>query len=550
MSIPIPLAVRLKTTRSDRIVTRDLRDLTFRSVVPGGFANIQLQFDRPIRFQPDELDYYATVYVYDRRNGQTVCEGRIEDLGRTAGDGQVWDLSAVGPSAHAEDITRPYIMIDRQNTEFKPSSINLQYAHWQQTNDENDPGQGLRVWVPQGITVPPTTKVGDSIYLPIYLAGQAIARVVVDCTIGFTDAGWRAEVITKATPTSTLHVAASKVGPGAGTPPFTSTLTAALDTDGGAIVTGDTVVTFRADHISGSANTIPDELCYMEWDNWYIKAVRYLQDGTTKTSGYSGSTITSDQVVADMLIRFLPKYDAANASLSTGGYTIDQFANYDGNTPKKYLDDLMTLEPTFYWAAWESGSTGLNRFEWSTWPTTVGYEASIKDGFQAPATAADLYNAVRVRYKATSGTIKNLQRTQTVTSLTNAGLTREAWLDLGDNIGSTNNATQAGDQWLAEHQYPQNAGTLTVASPIVDLVSGRMIQPWEIRPGKLIRVRGVQANIDSLNPTGRDGVTVFRVKAVTYRTSSASAELELDSYSRSTERALADLVRNPKPRRR
>jgi hypothetical protein len=550
MSIPIPLAVRLKTSRSDRIVTKDLRDLTFRSAVPGGFANIQLQFDRPIRFQPDELDYYATVYVYDRRNGQTVCEGRIEDLGRTAGDGQVWDLSAVGPSAHAEDISRPYIVIDRQNTEFKPSSINLQYAHWQQTNDESDPGQGLRVWVPQGITVPATTKVGDSIYLPIYLAGQAIARCVVDCTIGFTDAGWRAEVITKATPTSTLHVAASKVGPGSGTPPFTSTLTAALDTDGGAIVTGDTVVTFRADHISGSANTIPDELCYMQFDNWYIKAVRYLQDGSTKTSGYSGSTVMSDQVVADMLVRFLPKYDAANASLTAGGYSIDQFANYDGNTPRKYLDDLMTLEPAYYWAAWESGSTGLNRFEWSTWPTTVGYEASIKDGFQAPATTADLYNAVRVRYKATSGTIKNLQRNQTVTALDNAGLTREGWLDLGDNIGSTANAQQAGDQFLADHQYPQNAGTLTVASPIIDLVSGRMIQPWEIRPGRLIRVRGVQANVDSLNPTGRDGVTIFKVKAATYRTSSASAELELDSYSRTTARALADLVRQPQKRRR
>jgi hypothetical protein len=442
-------------------------------------------------------------------------------------------------------------MIDRQNTEFKPSSINLQYAHWQQTNDESDPGQGLRVWVPQGITVPPTTKVGDSIYLPIYLAGQAIARVVVDVTIGFTDAGWRAEVITKTTPTSTLHVAASKVGPGSGTPPFTSTLTAALDTDGGAITTGDTVVTFRADHISLAANTIPDELCYMEFDNWYIKAVRYLQDGSTKTSGYSGSTITSDAVVADMLVRFLPKFDAANAVLATGGYQIDQFANYDGATPKKYLDDLMTMEPTFYWAAWESGSTGLNRFEWSTWPTTtVSYDADIRDGFQAPASAADLYNAVRVRYTATSGTIKNLQRTQTVTALTNAGLTREGWIDLGDNIGSTNNATQAGDQWLAERQYPQNAGTLTVASPIADLQLGRMVQPWELKPGKLIRVRGVQPNIDSLNPSGRNGVTVFRVRSVTFRASTCSAELELDSYSNKTASALADLLRNPKPRRR
>lgn len=550
--IPLPLSVRLKTTRSDRHVTRDLRDLTFVSTVPGGFAGVQLKLDRPLQLLPDEIDYYGSLYVYDRRNGQVLCEGRIEDLGRSAGtDGQIWEINAVGPSAHTEDIQRPYIIVDRQNTEWKPSSINLQYAHWQQTNDENDPGQGLRVWVPQGVTVPATTKVGDSIYQNIYLAGQAIARVVVStCTIGFTDAGWAAQIITKATPTSTLHVADQFVGPGSGTPPFSTTLTGALDTDGGAIVTGDTVVTFRANHISGAANTIPDDKCWMEFDNWYVKAVRFFQDGTTKTSGYAGSTVTSDAIVADMLARFLPRYDGANAVLTAGLYQIDQFANYDGQTPKKYLDDLMTLEPTNYWAAWESNSAGLNRFEWNTWPMTVSYEADIKDGFQAPASAADLYNAVRVRYKATSGTIKNIQRTSTVTQLTNAGLTREAWLDLGDNIASTNNATQAGDQFLAEHQYPQNAGTLTVASPIPDIQLGRMVMPWELKPGKLIRVRGVQPNIDSLNPSGRNGVTVFRVKSVTFRASTCSAELELDSYSTKTASALADLLRNPKPRRR
>jgi hypothetical protein len=551
MSIPIPLSVRLKTTRTDRIVTKDLRDLQFRSVVPGGFASCTVSLNRPLSLQPDEIAYYANLYVYDRRNGSVVWEGRVEDLGRgVGGNGQVWDITAMGPSAHAEDITRPYVVIDRQNTEWKPSSINLQYAQWQQTNDENDPGQGLRVWVPQGITVAPTTKVGDSIYQLVYLAGQAIARVVVDVTIGFTDAGWAAQVITKATPTSTLHLAAQFVGPGSGTPPFSTTLTAALDTDGGSIVTGDTVVTFRANHISGAANTIPDDKCWMEFDNWFLKTVRYLQDGTTKTSGYSGSTVMSDQIVADMLVRFLPRYDAAGAALTAGTYAIDQFAHYDGNTPRKFLDDLMVLEPTYYWAAWESNSAGLYRFEWSQWPTTVTYEADIKDGFDAPGSAVDLYDKVRVRYKATSGTIKNVQRTQTVATLANAGLSREAFVDLGDNIASTNAAQQAGDQFLAEHAVPPNAGRLTIAVPISNLVSGRMIQPWEIRPGKLIRVRGVQPNVDSLNPTGRNGVTVFRVKAVDYRVSTGTAELELDEYPVSTQHALASVSRKPVIRRR
>jgi hypothetical protein len=549
VSIPIPLAVRLRTTRADRIVTKDLRDLSFRSVVPGGFANVQFQLDSPLRLQRDELDYYATVSVVDRRNGQVVCEGRVEDLGRTAGDGQIWDVAAVGPSAHAEDVTKPYVVIDRQNTQWRPSSINLQYAHWENTNDDSDPGQGLRVSIARGTDVAAGLKVGDSIYQPIYLAGQKVARVRVDCTIGFADAGWAAQVITKVTPTSALHVAADLVGNGS-TFPVSSTLIAALDTDGGNIVTGDTVVTFRATHISGSGIIIGDDRCWMEFDNWYVKAVRFFKDGTEKTSGYSGETLTSNKIVEDLLPRFLPLYDGANASIATGGYDIDQFAYYDGVAAKKVLEDLMVLEPAFYWAAWEANSAGLNRFEWTTWPTTVQYECDIRDGFQAPASAVDLFNGVWVRYTSTSGTVKNLERTQAVARLTSAGLTREGFLDLGDNIGSTANAQQAGDQWLAEHAVPPNAGTLTVAHPIPDFVLGRMIQPWEIRPGKLIRVRGVQANVDSLNPAGRDGSTIFKVKAVTYRTSSASAELELDAYSRTTERALADFVRNPRVRRR
>jgi hypothetical protein len=91
----------------------------------------------------------------------------------------------------------------------------------------------------------------------------------------------------------------------------------------------------------------------------------------------------------------------------------------------------------------------------------VSYEADIAlDEFDAPSTAADLYDKVLVRYQTTSGTIKNLQRTQTVPQLTAAGFSREGLLDLGDDVGSTNNATQAGDQFLAEHLYPVNAGTV------------------------------------------------------------------------------------------
>jgi hypothetical protein len=51
--------------------------------------------------------------------------------------------------------------------------------------------------------------------------------------------------------------------------------------------------------------------------------------------------------------------------------------------------------------------------------------------------------------------------------------------------------------------------------------------PWEIRPGNLIRVRGVLPNADSLNASTRDGVAVFRIAATEYRQSENAATLEL-----------------------
>jgi len=84
----------------------------------------------------------------------------------------------------------------------------------------------------------------------------------------------------------------------------------------------------------------------------------------------------------------------------------------------------------------------------------------------------------------------------------------------------------------------------------VDLFTGRPAMPWEILPGNLIRVRGIQPQLNALNPSTRDGVTVFRIVSNEYRASAAAAELELDSFAPSTARALADLQLRPEFRRR
>src|SRR3990172_8327622 len=98
----VPLAVRLVTARSDLHLSRDVRDLVFRSVAPGGFASAELSLDRPLRLDPTEIAAFGDMYVYDSRSGAVLWQGRLEDPGRGAGaDGEGWSLRAAGPAAHA-----------------------------------------------------------------------------------------------------------------------------------------------------------------------------------------------------------------------------------------------------------------------------------------------------------------------------------------------------------------------------------------------------------------------------------------------------------------
>src|SRR3990172_9057007 len=78
----------------------------------------------------------------------------------------------------------------------------------------------------------------------------------------------------------------------------------------------------------------------------------------------------------------------------------------------------------------------------------------------------------RTRWTAS---IRRTRRTQVVDVLTDAGLTREALLDLGDDVGTSTNAQRAGDQFLAQHSSPLNAGALTIAEPILDIEAARAL---------------------------------------------------------------------------
>jgi hypothetical protein len=538
---PLSLTVRLVAgSRTDIHIEQQIRDLSFRSTIPGGFASATFSLDRPLSTSPDELALFTRVYIYDGRHGGVVWEGQLEDPGRGAGEqGEIWELTAIGPSAHVRDRFAPYIMVDTSLERWHRSRYSTSLGQTQvgELNDGvtgADESQALMAFASEGATIT-TAWTCDWIYRSLHYCGHLVARIRADVIGDGTSSNYKSGIWARAGNGVALYSQLQNW----------STVNQVLAANLGSVGWDDSadVVSFRTQRDVSA--TTADAFTTVYFYNIAVRSVVKNADGTDNLSlvGYNVNNIDPVEVVADLLGRFLTRYDGTNAVLVGSGIDIDQLAYPDGVTPGDVLDDLAVWDPAFYWAAWESNAAGKHRFEYVPWSTTVRYEATTVDGFTSPGSAADLYNRVHVRWRDSTGRIRNTIRTQTVPELSAAvpPIVRQFWIDLSDETGSATNAIYVGDNFLAEHRYPPNAGTLTVQRPILDTFTGRMVMPWEILPGHLIRVGGVVPRIDSLNPTNRDGVTVFKIVSTEYTASSASATLELDSFSRTVARALANL---------
>lgn len=541
MTLTVPLTVRLRTSRRDSDITAQLRDLEFRSAIPGGYASCTMSLNRPLDIQPGEIDYYAGVFVYDGRSGITVWEGRLEDPGRTAGDaGEVWSLAAVGPAAHASDQAVALIYVDTDQSRWVRSKYATSNGLTETGEvDQDTPALVLRANESATIAL---TWIADFIYRPLMDTGQKLARVQTDHIEGVSSSLYQVGMYNRID-------SAGSPGP-TDTDNWSTTAGSMAATYGSSNwVDGQNVVSLRAFRQTSTTGAAVD--VYSQMYHVVVRAALLNADGSALTTSlYTVATVSPAEVVADLLGRILTKFDGANASINSSGVGIAQLAYPDPVTPAQILDDLAVFDPAYYWAAWETNPvTGRYRFEYKPWPTTVRYEASADDGFDSPGSAVDLYNSVIVRWTDAQGRIRNTVRTSAVQQLTDAGLTRQAFIDMSNELGTAVTAQRAGDNFLAEHAHPPNAGTLTVARPLLDNVTGRMVQPWEIVPGYLIRVQGVLPRVDALNPTSRDGVTVFKVVSATYSAANAAATLELDSYSRTVAQQLSGL-KNTRLRKR
>jgi hypothetical protein len=531
VSLPPQLDVRLSNSDVTTHIGPLLSGLSYRSAVPGGFASAQIAFKKPLDVRRQDVTAYTEVVISDRRSGGIVWQGHIEDPGPAVLEsGAIWQLTAMGPSARASDITGPRHYIESDPAAFYPRNQPLASVV-QQVGASPVGGfdEAIVITAPGG-TVLGVGIVGTMFYDRLVQSGQQVGGVAYTRFAGKTDANYQNE----------LALVADDGSPATETPVSQnwSTISAAVAAKvvGTDWTAGMDIVRFTCRRSAGGATTVADDATWGMFANLYVAARRLDATGAFVTNAeHAVAYVTADEVFADLIGAGWLPFDGATATIAAGSYHIDQLTYQDGANAQQIMDDVLALQNDMFWAAWEGTPP---RCELSAWPTTAAYIASVEDGYEAPSSSADLFSEVSVRYIDRRGRVKTLLVPGTFGTLVDAGITRRGFIDLTSDAGSPTNAQQIAANFLTDHAYPPNGGTVTIARPILNRVSGVIEQPHEVRPGRLLILRGVNAYPDALNATGRDGQAIVRIVATDYDAATNSVTCELDSYSRALARSL------------
>jgi hypothetical protein len=597
VSIPVPLGVRIYDHLGsvDVWVTRWVDDLTFRSVVPGGFASASFRLHLPQHLYPvaagwanrsDRLPLVRLVnrvQIVDLRTSEIAWEGRIDSAARVTDDGYAWDIGCAGAMVAATDITKPVFYIDSSLdgwTALDASPNSTDQYNWA----SSESSRALQVTFRSGEDWFNTFGINAYFHFICFATSQYLGRFsvtyrsIAPSVTGGTSMTTRANVYTAATDTWQDGVDSTALGATeirktnavGGASSFTSTTAQVIGLD----VLGP----------SPTGLTIPSSSTgSVTWVNPVVVAQRVDRSGTrlTSASTYNNDYVTVSQVVEDVLGRFLnnawttssgaPLNNPAPGSVGTANAYIDtsdttqitDLKFVDGATAADILNQLMTVQTDAYWAIWESTNTATNdfnaqrfRFEWATWPNSWGYLASSADGLDEQPDAENVYNFVSYQYSDTWHA-QNIYVTPTFQQewwdFTDPGpapllknrVTRAAVVKKDGTLDSSAAATNA-SAWVDANGKEINTGSITIRRPILlydagadsGSGAGRMLDPWMIRPGKLIHITDVPPTLaianfahgTTLAPSAHAG-TLFKVIATNYDSSDNSCRLELDQVT-------------------
>lgn len=533
----VPLAVRVKNARYDGLVTGYIHGSpSFTKTDPGGFRSGSFVVDQRLGFRSDMIQPYSRVYFYNKRNGDTVFEGDITHPGRSiTNDGPLLEVTVEGGVERLNDWSGQRIFIDRDMQAWMLTNTATVGSQADAGEDKGGSGSdALNLSIPNSFHVETNSR-AEVGYYRIRESGQELGSFNYAWDGGHTSGspGWLVRGITS--PASTLvRTQVLNVGGSGGS----------IAVIGTAFAAGTNVAYMQLIWTGTPSSSAATDITWASMLRVIIQCRYKLKDGVNYLAGvdYDDYT-TAVKVIGDLLGTVLATtFDGTNAQVDAGAaYDIRHLAYPDGVTSMQVLDDLMKLEPSCTYIVGPSSATSDKySFKWMARTDVPRYEfITWADEYSAGAQAVDQFNEVVTRWKSPNGLAKSAVSTQSIPEMTTMGRTRRFFQDLGESVSDADNATQVNASILADHRYPQNGGRVTVARPVVDLFTGRRVEPFDIEPGYLCRIVGVDPSVDAMNNNPRNGSTLCRIVRTSYSADGHSVDIDLDSVPWSMSGAIA-----------
>lgn len=518
----------------------------------------------------ETAELFNRVQIVDLRTSEVAWEGRIEDTSRSTED-DTFELGCLGSMVCATDIKRPVFYID-DTLDSWISDENYNGDIF--TSELSETARTINTRFSNNIYTANTVIFTVYRYQRMEECGMYLARYDITyeghgpaglaAVTNVTDAGGFFED-TNIDVTQLTTAATRKANPVGAANSFTST-------------TAQRIYLYLGNN-SGSNITVSDANPAREvWRDLHVQAMRVDHNGTIldTAASYPNDYVTVSQVVEDVVGRFLvSRWSLLSNNHPFAGQvrTSDMYIDtsstaqitrltfFDGATAADVLNELMLAQPTAYWAIWESkfgatdGSEGNTasgyRFAWETWPNGWGYQATSVDGLQDQPNGENLQNFLYYQWETSSVLEPGFKFQQLVAStsqnraLTNAKLVRGTTIKREERTDSST-ATTAATAELAKFAKTPNSGSITIRRPVAFYDAGanslsgasRMLDPWMLRPGKLIRITdlppparsGAFEHGTSAPPIELDG-TVFKVVATEYSSADNACRMELDQVS-------------------
>ncbi|HNX48688.1 MAG TPA: hypothetical protein PKL08_00870 [Thermoanaerobaculaceae bacterium] len=530
------------------------RDLRFTTTAPGGFDTLSctLAWPDPDTAPTDVLRAGSTVTVTDRTSGDTVWYGEVDDPGSKVRPGaRAYRVTATGPRRILERVTKAYALCDRD------------LANWtsDRTYNQSEPtlgdGTGFTAHAGDWPTDAPDGYIESLQPDGSKLAASALMTLryrklqdSADALATEQRAVWIfwSHISDSAHPTILNELVVRNMSGGAAQTVNTVAQAAAQLDEAAAFGTGawttDAKRMVLRWRYTGAAITRPDDA----WTRFANVAVYFQaldKDGGLLDPNTSVNSLHVGGIMHDMLGRHLLGLVETGATVFyPNGTKIDQAEWWGGASAREIADFCQSAQPDYWWAVWEPGPSGLPRFEYRPWVTSGNgvttnafryllHRANSRVEFAGGAD--DVYNTALVVYEKANGSVASVVVSGAVADLTALGVDRQTTIDLtGRGPLTASSASNLGLAELAKLDAERASGTATVTGPVMDRITGCMVDPWAVLPGWLAKTaEPPEQSYPGNDLTRRDSVSQFRVTSVTFDAASNTAELALDGGSRS-----------------